>query len=92
MSLQTVPLETPILSAASSCESPSRSTSLWASISAGSMYMVRALSVYSARALLDSGANPSVSGCLAMLTGFGILPLLPCFRLNLNPIGIGTIT
>lgn len=54
--------------------------------------MVRALSVYRARALFDSGANPSVSGCLAMLTGFGILPLLPCFRLNRNPIGISTIT
>ena len=74
-SLQTVPLETPILFPASSCDSPSRSTSLKASSSAKSMNM-------GSRLLAGFGIKPVIGGVIPSVTGFGNLPLLPRLRLR----------
>jgi len=79
ISLQTVPLETPILSPASSWESPSRSTSLRASSSASSIWMGSGFP-------WGVGVNLSVVGTFPILTGLGNLPLLPCLRLCFHPI------
>jgi len=75
-SLQTVPLEIPILFPASSCDSPSRSASLRASNSAISMNI-------GATFLDGLGIKPSIGGVIPSVTGFGNLPLLP--RLLLRP-------
>ena len=69
-SLQTVPLEIPIFVPASSCDSPSRSTSLKASSSALSMNI-------GARFLDGFGIKPFIGGVIPSVTGFGNLPLLP---------------
>lgn len=76
MSLQTVPLEIPIFCPASSCDSPSRSTSLRASSSALSMNI-------GVRFLDGFGVKPVIGGVIPSVTGFGNLPLLP--RLRLRP-------
>lgn len=69
-SLHTVPLETPILFPASSCDKPSRSTSLKASSSAISRNMgLRFLGGLGIKLLMD--------GDILSITGFGSLPLLP---------------
>jgi hypothetical protein len=75
-SLQIVPLETPILCPASSCDSPSRSTSLKASSSALSMKI-------DPRFPGGFGVKPVIGGVIPSVTGFGNLPLLP--RLRLRP-------
>ena len=75
-SLQTVPLEIPIFVPASSCDSPSRSTSLRASSSAMSMNI-------GVRFLDGVGVKPVIGGVIPSVTGFGNLPLLP--RLRLRP-------
>lgn len=74
---QTVPLETPILCPASSCDSPSKSTSRKASSSAnskniGSMF------------LGGFGMKPLIGGVVPSITGFGNLPLLPHLNLCLH--------
>jgi len=80
----TVPLETPILCPASSCDSPSRSTSLKASSSAnsrniGSMF----LGGFGTKPLIGGGVAPNI-------TGFGNLPLLPhlnlCLHMSFHPL------
>lgn len=76
-SLQMVPLETPIFCPASSCDSPSRSTSLKASSSAMSMNM-------GSRFLAGFGIKPVIGGIIPSVTGFGNLPLLPRLRLCLR--------
>jgi hypothetical protein len=75
-SLQIVPLDTPIFVPACSCDKPSRSTSLRASSSAGSIVIVTAV-------VVGSGMNFVIFAGLGMVTGFGNLPLLP--RLRLRP-------
>jgi hypothetical protein len=65
-----VPLETPIFVPACSWDKPSRSTSLSASISAGSIVM-------GTTAVLGWGMNWSTLGGVGMVTGLGNLPLLP---------------
>jgi len=75
-SLQTVPLEIPILFPASSCDSPSRSASLRASNSAISMNI-------GATFLDGLGVKPLIGGVIPSVTGFGNLPRLP--RLLLRP-------
>jgi len=70
-SLQTVFLETFIFAAASSKVSFSSSTSLRASISAGSRRIGSA-------SLLGVGSNFSGRFVVVMATGFGGLPILPC--------------
>jgi len=84
-SLQTVPLEIPILFPASSCDSPSRSTSLKASSSAISMNI-------GSRPLAGFGIKPFIGGVIPSVTGFGNLPLLPCLLLRpLRHIGFSLI-
>lgn len=73
-SLHTVPLDTPILCPASSCDNPSRSTSLKASNSAISITMGSKFPAGFGVRLLAGGIAPSV-------IGFGNLPLLPCLCL-----------
>ena len=73
-SLQTVPLEIPIFCPASSCDSPSRSTSLKASSSALSMKI-------GPRLPGGFGVKPVIGGVIPSVTGFGNLPLLPRLRL-----------
>jgi len=73
-SLQTVPLETPILCPASSCDSPSKSTSLKASSSATSMDI-------GSKLLAGLGIKLVIGGTIPNVTGFGSLPLLPRLRL-----------
>jgi len=75
-SLQIVPLEIPIFVPASSCDNPSKSTSLKASSSATSMNI-------GARFLAGFGVKPVIGGVIPSVTGFGNLPLLP--RLLLRP-------
>lgn len=75
-SLQTVPLETPIFCPASSCDSPSRSTSLKASSSAVFMNM-------GVKLLAGFGMKLVIGGVIPSVTGFGNLPLPP--RLRLHP-------
>ena len=74
-----VPLETLIFFPASSCDSPSKSTSLSASSSAGSMYIGSVL-------LIGKGVNLFIVGTCPRLTGFGNLPLLPRLRLGRHAI------
>ena len=73
-SLHTVPLETPIFCPASSCDNPSRSTSLKASNSAISITMGSKFPAGFGVRLLAGGITPNV-------IGFGNLPLLPCLCL-----------
>ena len=75
-SLQIVPLDMPIFWPACSWDSPSRSTSLMASSSAGSM-------VISFVVVVGCGMNFSVFIGVGIVTGFGNLPRLP--RLCLRP-------
>ncbi len=77
-----VPLDTPIFSPASSCERPSRSTSLRASISAGSISMGRGF-------VCGEGENLAIEGAFAMVIGFGKRTLLPRLHLCREPIVIG---
>jgi hypothetical protein len=74
-SRHTVPLETPIFAPASSWDKPSRSTSLRASISAGSIRMGTGF---------DCGVGEKVLACggCGRLIGFGCRPLLPCLCLQ----------
>jgi hypothetical protein len=65
-----VPLETLIFVPACSWDKPSRSTSLRASISAGSMVM-------GLEVVRGWGMNCSICGGFGMVTGLGNLPLLP---------------
>ena len=65
-----VPLETPIFIPACCWERPSRSTSLKASISAGSIVMGFAV-------ICGCGVNCSTFERVGMVTGLGNLPLLP---------------
>ena len=69
-SLHIVPLDTPIFVPACSCDRPSRSTSLRASSSAGSIVIVFAVGVV-------SGMNFCVFAGFGMVTGLGNLPLRP---------------
>lgn len=78
-SLQMVPLDTPIAVPACSCDRPSRSTSLRASSSAGSIVIVFAVAA-------GWGMNFCVFAGFGMVTGFGNRPLRPCLRLR--PYGI----
>lgn len=73
-SLQTVFLETFILVPASSKESPSRSTSLKASISAASR-------ITGGKPEGGKGSNLLIGGIKPILTGFGGLPIGPCLLL-----------
>ncbi len=75
-SLQTVPLEMPIFFPASSCDNPSKSTSLRASSSALSIEI-------GSRPVCGFGVRPVIGGSTPTLTGLGNLPLLP--RLLLRP-------
>ena len=70
-----VPLDTPILSPASSCDNPSRSTSLKASNSAISIEM-------ESESLDGLGTKLVAAGVIPSLKDFGILPLLPLLRLR----------
>jgi hypothetical protein len=70
-SLHTVPLDTPILCPASSCDNPSRSTSLEASNSATSIMTGSRFPAGFGVRLFAGGITPNV-------IGFGNLPLLPC--------------
>lgn len=70
-----VPLETPILCPASSCDSPSKSTSLKASSSAISKNM-------GSKFLGGLGVKLFIGGVIPNITGFGSLPLLPHLRLR----------
>jgi hypothetical protein len=74
-SLHTVPLETPIFCPPSSCDSPSRSTSLKASSSALSMKV-------GARPLGGLGVKPVIGGVIRRVIGFGNLHLPPRLRLR----------
>ena len=65
-----MPLETPISAPACAWDKPSRSTSLNASISAGSIVM-------GLEAILGCGMNCSTLEGTGMVTGLGNLPLLP---------------
>ena len=65
-----MPLETPIFVPACSCDKPSRSTSLRASISAGSIVIGEVGS-------FGWGMNCSIFEGVGMVTGFGNRPLLP---------------
>ena len=78
-SLQIVPLDTPIFVPACSCDKPSRSTSLMASSSAGSIMIVLPLAV-------GCGMNFCILAGLGIVTCFGSLPLRP--RLCLRPYDI----
>ena len=69
-SLQIVPLDTPIFVPACSWDKPSRSTSLRASTSAGSIEMGLAV-------VFGCGINFSTFEGFGMMTGLGNLPLLP---------------
>jgi hypothetical protein len=69
-SLHTVPLETPILCPASSCDNPSRSTSLEASNSATSIMTGSKFPAGFGVRLFTGETTPNV-------IGFGNLPLLP---------------
>jgi hypothetical protein len=69
-SLHTVPLETPILCPASSCDNPSRSTSLEASNSATSIMTGSRFPAGFGVRLFTGETTPNV-------IGFGNLPLLP---------------
>jgi len=69
-SLHTVPLETPIRCPASSCDNPSRSTSLEASNSATSIMMGSRFPAGFGVRLFMGKTTPNV-------IGFGNLPLLP---------------
>jgi len=73
-SLHTVPLETPILCPASSCDNPSRSTSLEASNSATSIMTGSRFPAGFGVRLFTGETTPNV-------IGFGNLPLLPHLRL-----------
>ncbi len=72
-----MPLETPISVPACSWDKPSRSTSLKASISAGSI--VRGLAF-----IRGCGINFSTFEGVGMVTGLGNLPLLPLLHLLLD--------
>ena len=72
-----MPLETPISVPACSWDKPSRSTSLKASISAGSIAMGVA-------GVLGCGINCSTREGVGMVTGLGNLPLLPLLYLLLD--------
>lgn len=74
-SLQIVPLDTPICVPACSWDKPSRSTSLMASSSAGSILIVFASAA-------GWGMNFCVFAGHGMVTGLGNLPLRPCLRLR----------
>ena len=74
-----VPLDTPIFSPASSCERPSKSTSLNASISAGSMRIGCGFAC-------GDGENVLIEGGFPMVIGFGKRPLLPRLHRRLQPI------
>ena len=69
-SLQMVPRETPISVPACCWDKPSRSTSLSASISAGSIVMGLA-------GVVGCGVNCSTREGVGIVTGLGNLPLLP---------------
>ena len=69
-----VPLETPILCPASSCDNPSKSTSLNASSSASSNSI-------GSKSRGGLGVKLFVGGVIPNIMGFGNLPLLP--HLNL---------
>jgi len=87
-SLHTVPREIPILVPASSCERPSRSTSLNDSSSAGSMFIGVWL-------VCGKGTNLLTWGRFPNITGFGFLPLGPRLRLPLHIVALfpyGTAT
>jgi hypothetical protein len=79
-SRHTVPLDTPIFSPASSWERLSKSTSLRASISAGSIRIGVGFAC-------GDGENLLTGEGFCMVIGFGSRPLLP--RLCLQPIVIG---
>ncbi len=70
-----VPLETPILCPASSCDNPSKSTNRKASSSAISKNM-------GSRFLGGLGVKVFVGGVVPNIMGFGNLPLLPHLRLR----------
>jgi len=76
-----VPLETPISVPACSWDKPSRSTSLRASISAGSIEMGLAV-------IRGCGMNCSTFEGFGMVTGLGNLPRLPLLH-RLRDIVIG---
>ena len=75
-----MPLETPISFPACSWDKPSKSTSLRASISAGSIVMGEI-------DRLGWGTNWSTLGGIGMVTGLGNLPLRPLLQ-RLRDIGI----
>ena len=68
-----VPLETPISAPACCWDKPSRSTSLSASISAGSIVMGLA-------GVVGCGVNCSTLEGIGMVTGLGNLPLRPLLQ------------
>jgi len=74
-SLHTVPRETPIFCPASSCDNPSKSTSLKASNSATSI-------ITGSMFIAGFGLRLFAGGITPKVTGFGNLPLLPhlCLR------------
>ena len=78
-SLQMVPRDTPIFVPACSCDKPSRSTSLRASSSAGSIVIVLAV-------VGGSGMNFCILAGFGIVTGLGNRPLRP--RLCLCPYDI----
>ena len=69
-----VPLETPILLPASSCDNPSKSMSLSASSSAASISIGFGFR-------WGFGMNLFMGGVLSRIIGLGILPLLPLLLL-----------
>lgn len=79
-----VPRDTPMHFPASSCERPSKSTSLKASSSAGSMYR-------GSESTHGIGVKTSIVGALPNLTGFGSRPLRPRLHLHLRLIIIAII-
>jgi len=76
-SLHTVPLETPILCPASSCDRPSRSTRRKASSSASS-------SIIGSNLCGGFGVNSFTGGVIPNMIGLGSLPLLPHLNLWRN--------